>query len=308
MSKTILITGGTGLIGRHLSRALLEQGNEVLILTRTLPFGKWKKDESSKTTLWGWEHHRMPEEAVLQADAVVHLAGANIFDTRWDKAGKKRIVESREWPSKALARILRKHGKKLQVYVSASGVGYYGGTTSQEIFPETAPPAKDFLGQTCHRWEAAADEVGQLNIRTVKLRTSVVLAKEGGALAKMLPTFRIGLGAPLGKGNQYFPWIHIDDLINIYLRALESEEIEGAYNASVQDHTTSKTFGESLAKVLHRPYFLPAIPASLLHLVLGERAVLLLEGSRVSNEKIKTTGFTFQHENLTQALNHLLLQ
>ncbi len=307
MSKTLLITGGTGLVGRHLAKAALNRGYSVVVLTRRLPFGKWKTSpEHKQLSYCGWTYLRMPEQAVLKADAAVHLAGANIFTRRWTSRRKKLILESRVQPSLALASILRKQGKKLSAYVSASAVGYYGTLTSEEVFGESQPPGRDFTGQTGFQWERAADEVAALGVRTVKLRTGIVLASDGGALAKMLPIFRLGLGAPLGTGRQYFPWIHVEDLVNMYLMALESEELEGAYNAAVQSDTTSKSFSASLAKVLGKPYFMPTIPGFVLRSILGERSKLLLEGSRVSDEKIRAAGFVFRWRELELALADLL--
>ena len=303
-AKTILITGGRGLVGRHLAKALEAKGYRVAVLTRSLAPGR--REERAGRFFYGWTHEQMPEEAVLEADAVVHLAGANIFDRRWTPARKQLIIASRVKPSLQLAEILRRRGKKLEAYVSASAVGYYGMITSEEIFTEEHPPADDFTGLTGRLWEEAADEVARLGIRTVKLRTGIALAQDGGALRKMLPAFRLGLGAPIGSGRQYFPWIHIRDLTGMYLLALESEGLEGAYNAAVQSDTTSRLFGAVLAKVLRRPYFMPAIPGSLLHLILGERAQLLLEGSRVSAEKIKKAGFVFDFEELSLGLEDLI--
>ncbi len=340
MVKQVLITGGRGLVGRHLCKALLQRGYAVSVLTRSLSFGCAQDTPfgcaqdrpfgcaqdrpfgcvdqqrlnnitdyapDNHLTLWGWTPQQIPEEAVLQADAIIHLAGANIFAKRWTSARKKRIIESRVLPSKGIAAILRKHGKKLHAYISASAVGYYGTLTCEKIFCESDPPGHDFTGQTAVQWEKAADEVARLGIRTVKLRTGIVLAKDGGALAKMLPAFRLGLGSPLGSGKQYFPWVHIDDLVNMYLHALEEEHLHGAYNAALQSNTTSLSFGKSLAQCLNRPYFMPAIPAKLLQIALGkERAQLLLEGSRISDEKIRKSGYSFMYENLTNALKNLL--
>ncbi len=307
MSKTLLITGGTGLVGRHLAKAALFKGYSVVVLTRRLPFGKWETSpEHQKLSYCGWTYLRMPEQAVLKADAVVHLAGANIFEKRWTSRRKGLILESRVQPSLALVSVLRKHGKRLSAYVSASAVGYYGMGSSEKIFSESHPPARDFTGQTSFQWERAADAVAALGVRTVKLRTGVVLASDGGALAKMLPVFRLGLGAPLGTGRQYFPWIHIEDLVEMYFMALENEHLEGAYNAAVQSDTTSKSFGASLAKVLRRPYFMPAVPGPVLRLALGERSSLLLEGVRVSDEKIRSAGFSFRWRELEPALADLL--
>jgi len=175
-----------------------------------------------------------------------------------------------------------------------------------KIFRESDEHANDFLGETCYYWEKAADSFKNIAERIVKIRIGVVLAAEGGALKKMLLPFKLGFGSPLGSGKQFFPWIHIDDLVNIFIFALENENINGSYNAVADEQLTNREFGSVLAKTLGKPYFMPPVPAFLLKLIFGETASVILEGSAVANEKIKSAGFKFQFSKLEDALQNIL--
>lgn len=302
MKKNVLITGGTGFVGRHLAKLLIEKGFSVSILSRNL------KQNSGDMYYFRWDvaNQYIDEKAVLKADYVVHLAGEGIAEKRWTVKRKKAIVESREKSAKIIYDVLKRNNKKLEAFVSASGVGIYGAVNGPEICTENTVPVNDFLGLTCQKWESAADMIDILGIRTVKIRTGLVLGKEDGFLKKLAPLFKLKLGSALGSGKQYMPWIHIDDLCAIYLESIRNAEIYGAYNAAINDNTTNESFSKILAKIYGYSMWLPAVPGFLMKIALGEMAQILLTGRRVSSAKIEKTGFQFQYKDLEQALRSCL--
>lgn len=300
MSK-VVITGGTGLVGKALTLLLRSRGYDVVVLTRNK-----EKSNQSSYSYWDVVNGIIDKELILSADYLVHLAGEGIADGRWTASRKNTILESRINPLALIYTIIAEHPHQLKAIVSASGVGYYGAITSEKVFTETDKPATDFLGKTCEQWEHAVDMFNQLNIRTVKLRTGIVLAKEGGALPKMLLPFNYGFGSALGSGKQFMPWISLTDLCNMYLFAIENKQLQGVYNAAIEDETTNASFSDAIAKGLNKKIWLPNVPAFFLTLFLGEMAKLVLEGSRVSNKKIKDAGFVFNNVDLNTTLNKLL--
>jgi hypothetical protein len=198
--------------------------------------------------------------------------------------------------------VLEKHSKKLDAFISASAVGIYGAYNGEEICTETTPPANDFLGRTCQIWEAAADTVGALGIRTVKIRTGLVLGENDGLLAKLVPIFKWKLGAAIGSGKQYMPWVHIDDLCNAYYESIKNENVHGAYNVAIEDDTTNAIFSKVLASIYGYKLFLPNVPAFVIKLLLGEMSKIVLTGRRISSNKLKKTNFEFKVRNLEEAL------
>ncbi|MGA9637011.1 TIGR01777 family oxidoreductase [Flavobacterium sp.] len=297
MKKNILITGGTGFVGQNLARLLIEKGFSVSILSRT----KKSNQESLFYYCWDIEKGTMDEEAVLYADCIIHLAGENIAGKRWTKARKKAILDSRVVPVKLIKAVLKKYNKKLDAFITASGIGIYGAYNSSQVNIEDSPLANDFLGTVCQQWEAVADEVLPFATRIVKVRTGLVLGN-GGFLNKLLPLFQWKLGSVIGSGNQYMPWIHIDDLCAIYLEAVTNEQMNGAYNAAIQDNTTNRVFSKTLAKVVGYKIWLPPVPAFLIRMFLGELAVIILAGQKVSSAKIEQLGFQFQYTDLEATL------
>lgn len=299
--ETVLITGGSGLIGKHLSKKLGEKGYKVTLLSR-------KKDNSFNFPVYSWdpEKNLIDTEAVQSADYIIHLAGAGIGDKRWSEKRKKLITESRIKTGELIFKKVRDTGTKLKAFISASGISYYGTTTSEKIFRETDPPAEDFLANVCLHWEQMADRFEEYGIRTVKLRTGIVLAEKGGTLGRMITPVKLGIGSPLGSGRQYLPWIHIEDLCDIYIRAIEDSNMSGVYNAVTPQHTTNRNFMELLAKVLGKPFFAPSVPSFLMRLLFGEMSEILLNGSRISSEKIISSGYTFIFPDLRNALKNLL--
>ena len=302
MRKNILITGGTGFVGRHLTKLLVANGFSVSIMSRT----KKVNTENIFYYTWNVEKQTMEEEAVQKADYIIHLAGANIAGKPWTDQRKNEIVSSREQAAQLIYDTLQKTNTELEAFVSASAVGIYGAMNGQAICHEDMQPANDFLGLTCQKWEAAADAFEKLGIRTVKIRTGLVMGENDGFLKKLAPVFKFKLGAALGSGKQYMPWIHIDDLCRIYLEAIQNPEMRGAYNAAVSDDTTNESFSKVLAKVYGYKLWLPNVPSFLIKLVLGELSKLLLTGRRVSDAKIKKLGFQFKHTNLEATLKDCL--
>ena len=298
MKKNILITGGTGFIGQHLTNLLIENNYSVSILSRS---SKQNKVDISYF-VWDIDKHFIDEQAVINADYIIHLAGEGIADQRWTSRRKKAIVDSREKSIQLIYAVLKKHNKKLEAFVSASGIGIYGAVNGPKVCIESTRVADDFLGSTCQKWEAAADTIESLGIRTVKIRTGLVFGKDEGFLKKLTPIFKYKLGAALGSGKQYMPWIHIDDLCSIYLAALQKTEMSGAYNAAINDHTNNEIFSKTLARIYGYKLWLPNVPAFLIRLALGEMALIILKGRRVSSHKIEETGFQFKYNKLEVAL------
>lgn len=302
MKKNVLISGGSGFIGSHLTGLLIAKGYSVSILSRS------EKQNKGDIFYYKWDvaNQTIDESAVLNADYIIHLAGENIAEKRWTAKRKAAIIDSREKSTQLLYSVLKKNNKKLDAFISASAVGIYGAINGEEICLENTPPANDFLGYTCQKWEGALDFIENLNIRTVKIRTGLVLGKNDGFLKKLIPLFKFRLGSALGSGKQYMPWIHVDDLCNIYLQAVLNPNMEGAYNAAVNDNTTNTIFSKTLARIFGYSIWLPNVPAFVLKLVMGEMAVIVLTGRRVSSDKIEETGFQFKFKNLEEALKDCL--
>lgn len=298
---TVLITGGTGLVGRHLCKRLQEKGYDVTILSRTS-----KKEAAIPTYTWDLDKKEIEKEAIDTANYIIHLAGVNIGDKRWTAKRKQLIIDSRIKTGQLIFSKIKEQSKDLQTFISASAIGYYGTITSDKIFTETDQPANDFLGNICGKWEQITDRFKDLGIRTVKIRTGVVLTRQGGALSKMITPVKMGIGSAIGTGSQYLPWIHIDDLCGIYIKAVEDTQMDGAYNAVAPDHKTNKEFTRTLARVLKKPFWFPNVPAITMKLMFGKMSEILLKGSRVSADKIKSTGYNFLFPDLENAMTHLI--
>ena len=286
----ILITGGTGLIGNKLTQLLIENNHEVVILSR----------EPSKKNEFKWDisEGSIDEKALINVDYIIHLAGAGIADERWTTKRKKILIDSRVESANLLYEKVKKLQIPLKGFISASGIGYYGAVTTEEIFEETAKAGHDFLAEICLKWEAAAMQFAEEQIPVTILRTGVVLSSTGGALEKM----RTPVVTPLGSGKQYLPWIQIDDLCEMYLKVVENS-ITGIYNAVAPEHHTSYSFSKELAKSIQKPFVGIPVPSFLLKIMFGEMAIILLEGSRISAKKVEKSGFSFRFETLKKALN-----
>ena len=302
MAKTILLTGGTGFIGNYLTKVLIANGFSVSVLSRN------NRKNTDTVTYYKWDlvKNYIDENAILKADYIIHLAGEGIVEKRWTEKRKKDILESRIQPIELIHSVLQKHNKSLEAFVSASAVGIYGAITDDEICTEDTRPENDFLGTTCQQWEAAADQIESLGIRTVKIRTGIVLGRNEGFLKKMNPTFKMCFGTIIGSCEQYLPWIHIEDLSQIYLKAITDSEMSGPYNAAVTDNTTNKSLSKTLAQLYGYKIWLPKIPPFILKIAMGEMSLAILEGRRVSSEKIRKTGFKFEYTDLKTALSNCL--
>lgn len=299
MKDIILITGAGGLIARELAKKL-ENEYSVRFLTR-------KKKNSSEFE-WNIKEKTIDDTAFEGVSHIIHLAGANISEKRWTDERKKELISSRVDSANLIVKTLQEKKIKLKSFISASGINYYGTKTTDTIFTENDGPGNDFLSEVVVLWERAADQFKDQNLaeRVVKIRTAVVLSEKDGALKKMLPTIKMGIGSALGSGKQYMPWIHIDDICSIYEFALKNPDVDGAFNAVSPQHTTNENLTKKIAEVLKKPLFMPNVPGFVLKLIFGELADALLEGSRASAEKIQKAGFQFKFPDLKNALENLL--
>lgn len=298
MKQNVLVTGGTGFVGKYLTKMLLDNGYSVSILSR----GAKMSTEDITYYSWDVSANSIEEAAVLNADYIIHLAGEDIAEKRWTEKRKAEILDSRTQSAQLIYGVLKKHNKKVDAFISASGIGIYGAINGEGICTENTLPANDFVGMVCQEWEKSADLIEGLGIRTVKIRTGLVLGRDGGFLKKLAPIFKYGLGSILGSGQQYMPWIHLYDLCSMYLEAIDNPAMSGAYNATINDSTTNASFSRALAKQFGYSIWLPKVPVFLIRLGMGEMANIVLTGRRVSSDKIKRLGFRFQYTNLDNAL------
>ncbi len=293
--KVVLITGASGLVGKSLTRLLKETGYEVRMLTTRRAL-----TEREGYFYWNPATLELDAKALEGVDVIVHLAGSSIGAGRWTKRRKQEIEESRTGSTTLLVDKVKELKIELKAFVSASATGYYGSSTSETIFDEYSPAGNDFLAQICVAWEKAADRFQQEGIRTVKLRTGVVLAKGAPALEKMLLPVKLGIGGPLGNGRQFMPWIYIGDLCHMYLRAIEDESMSGAWNAVAPQHISNRQLMKSLAHKLRKPFFFPPVPSFLLRMLLGEMAIIITDGSRVTPRRFNAAGFKYEVETIDE--------
>ncbi len=296
----IVIAGGSGLVGSCLSRLLIEAGHNVIILSRTP-----RSDKDVDYVQWSGTDSREIASCIAGVDAIVNLAGANIGAKPWKEPRKELIRSSRIQTGHTLAKAVKEAKSPPQVFVQASAVGYYGSLYGPEALSEELPPGHDFLASVCVDWEASTQDLVHHGVRHVIARLGIVLAKEGGALPRMLPPFRLGLGGPLGDGKQPFPWIHLHDAALAMLFALEREEVAGAFNITAPASDNNAEFSKALAAVLHRPLFI-GIPSFVVRTMFGEMADLLLYGQNASSQKLQAAGFEHQFPQVRLALADLL--
>lgn len=304
--ETVLITGGTGMIGSELGQALLQKGYRVIILSRDAD--KNKSQEGFEYAAWDIDRQTIDKDAIAAADHIVHLAGAGVADKRWTKKRKQEIVDSRVKSGELLVKALKEYPNHIKTLVSASAIGWYGPdpvVPNPRPFTEEAPAYTDFLGQTCRQWEAALEPVTALGKRLVKLRTGIVLSRQGGALAAFKKPLRFGMATILGNGKQVISWIHIDDLVALYIAAIANGQMHGAYNAVSPNPVTNKELVKGLARAKNR-FFIPVyVPSFVLKMVLGEMSIEVLKSATISSNKVEATGFTFQYRNIDLALKHV---
>ncbi len=300
----VLIAGGTGFIGSRLCESLLRDGQSIIILTRN-PHREKRSTADMQYVYWDPSKVGELKSVIEQADAVVNLAGTSIGTKRWTAARKKEILDSRIVSTGALVSAIAAADKKPSVMVSTSAIGIYD-HTKEAVYHESSELGNDFLAEVCKTWEREARKVERTSVRLSIIRFGIVLGRLDGALKQMLLPFKLFAGGPLGSGQQWMQWIHLDDAVGIIRFALENENVSGVLNATSPNQVTNKEFSKVLGEVLRRPAFLPA-PAFALRLMFGEMAdVLLLNGQIVLPERTLELGYRFQYPDLEPALRNIL--
>ena len=299
----VTVTGATGLIGTRLVAALARRGDEVTVLSREPARARERLGSGIQAERWDPLHEPAPASALAGRDGVIHLAGEPVAQ-RWSAAAKERIRTSRESGTANLVAGLRSAEPLPRVLASASAVGYYGPRGEEEV-PESTPPGEGFLADVCVAWERAAQAASELGVRVAVVRTGVVLDPAGGALAKMLPPFRAGAGGPVAGGKQWMPWIHADDLVSLYLAALDRAEWSGPLNGSAPQPVTNRDFSKALGRALHRPAVAP-VPRLALKALYGEMEQIVTTGQRAVPIRPLALGFAFAHPELDEALRSAL--
>jgi uncharacterized protein len=300
MKKTYLITGSTGLIGTHIVAAVTARGDEFIALS-TNPDKARKILPQAKKIVKLDEMLSLRDENI---DVVINLAGANLGGKRWNDKSKKEFYDSRIDTTRGLVELMSWMKNKPGAFISASGVDYYGDSGDADVY-ENAPHGDGFLAKLCLDWENEALKAEKAGVRTVILRTGFVLAKSSEAVDKLIMPIKLFVGGPLGGGRQYVSWIHIDDLVGMYLMAVDNPEMRGVYNAATPNPERSKDFGRIAAKILKRPYIFP-VPGVMIKLLVGEMAVVVLEGRRALPKKIMDAGYEFKFTNAEDAWGEVL--
>lgn len=299
--ENVLITGGSGTIGMALSELLVNNGFVVRHLSRSA-----KKDARFPTFQWNPQENEMDADALMGIDHIIHLAGAGVGDQRWTSSRKEVILDSRIATANLLYEQVKSANIQLKSFISASGISYYGSETTDNIYQENDEAGDDFLAEVSVKWEAAAEQFNDCTDRVIKVRTGVVLSPTGGAMEKLIKPIKMGIGSPLGTGKQYVPWIHLNDIAGIYLHLLQNSSIHGAINAVANQHVTNAELTQAIAKQFNKKLWAPKVPAFMLKLLFGEMAIIILEGSRIDNQKIRDLGYAFAFEKLEPALADLL--
>jgi uncharacterized protein (TIGR01777 family) len=303
--KTVLITGGTGMVGKSLTQMLMAKGYNVIVLTRKMPTKGI--NGNIQFSLWDVDKQTIDVESLQKADYIIHLAGAGVVDKKWDNAYKNEIVNSRINSSALLIKALQNNSNKVKAIVSASAIGWYGEDKTPAIpFVETDKSNNGFLGETCRLWEQSLLPATVLGIRVVKYRIGIVLSNDGGALAEFKKPLKFGVAAILGSGKQIISWVHIEDLCRLFIYAIENENIEGSYNAVAPNPVSNKQLMLALAKIMKNNFYIPLhVPIFILKILLGEKSIEILKSTTVSCAKIENTGFHFLYPSIKIALLHL---
>lgn len=299
VKKTVLITGANGMLAKQLAKHL-QDSYSIRFLTR--------KKTSSNEYEWNIREKYIDPNAFNDVDIIIHLAGSSIAEKRWTKKRKQLILSSRIDSSNLILEELKKNKKSLDLFISASAIGIYGTVSTDTIFDERSENGSDFLSDVCVKWEDSAHAFSLSNKaeRLAIIRIGVILAKNDGALKKMSTPIKYGIGAVIGNGNQYVPWIHIDDLCSIFKFTIENKQISGAYNAVAPEHITNYELTKEIGKKLNRRILLPNIPKFIMKLIFGQMSSILLFGSRVSSNKLIQSGFSFKYKKLKHALSKVL--
>jgi uncharacterized protein len=302
---TVMITGGTGMIGSALTKSLVEKGYQVIILTRNSS-GK-KKTENLSYSEWDPEKGTYNAQDFASADAIIHLAGANVAEKRWTDERKKEIIDSRVKSGELIIKALTEVPNKVSTILSASAIGYYGADKIPAVpFTEGTPPYDDFLGQTVNEWEASLAPVTGMGKRLVIFRTGIVLSREGGAFREFEKPLHFGVASILGSGKQVISWIHIDDMVRLYIAALEDEGWKGIYNAVAPVPVTNRELVLSMARQKNKVFLPVPVPSIVLKTLLGEMSIEVLKSSTVSSAKVEQKGFIFLHPTIDKAIAALL--
>lgn len=296
----VLVTGASGFVGRRVVSQLLARKHEVVVLTRNLAKAAVILGSECKYELWINTNELPPASAFEGVDAVINLMGENIGGKKWDEAQKKKIYDSRIDSTRLIVDAMKSLPKKPRTLVNASAIGIYG-NRGDEVIDENATQGNDFLAGVCRDWETEANKALDFKMRVVLMRTGVVLGKGGGALQKMLPVFKLGLGGRLGSGKQYMSWIHVDDLAAMYVQAVEDQTMSGAYNAVSPYPATNAEFTKALGKKLGRPTIFPA-PEFAIRKALGEMSTIVLDGQKVVPSRFKEKKFQFKSATLEKTL------
>ena len=299
MAKKILVTGGTGLVGNMLTKKLQDQGYEVSIMTRSP-----EKVKNLKAFYWDIKKQEIDEKCLDGIDTIIHLAGENIADGRWTDERKKVLVSSRTESIGLIYDLMKRKEHQVKTVLSASAVGFYG-DRGEEILDETSKPGTGFLAYCCEEWEKAVEQGTELGLRVVKFRIGLLLTPKGGVLDIFKLMVKSFTATKLGSGEQWFPWIHSDDLIGMFLWAVENEDAKGVYNATAPNPDRNKEFTKTLSDVLHRPFWPFAIPKAMFKLLMGEKSELVLMSTHTKPDKIIKAGYTFKFLSLKSALEDL---
>jgi uncharacterized protein (TIGR01777 family) len=297
MAKRILITGATGLIGKKLIDQLLKKGHQINILSRSD-----KSLTGVKVFRWNIEKNEIDINAFDDIDTVIHLAGEGIADKRWSEKRKQQIIDSRVKSTNLLYSTIEKNNLPVKTFISASAVGFYG-NRGEEILTEESTKGNDFLAKCCFLWEQAVNKGIDLGLRVVKIRIGVILSKDGGALPSLEKPIKLFVGAPLGTGKQWVPWIHVDDIIGIFDHAVDNNLMYGTYNASAPYPITNATLTKAVAKQLKRPAWFFNVPELAIKTILGEMSAVVLNSTNTSSQKLLNIGYHFQFINLDDALS-----
>ncbi len=305
MKQTLLITGGTGLVGKALTRALVKKGYKVIILTRNTR--DQERQAHVQFAAWDVSKQEIDKAALQEADYIIHLAGAGVVEKKWTTAYKKEIQESRTESSRLIIDGLKNNENKVKAIISASAIGWYGADTEPvKPFSENDAADDSFLGQTCKLWEAGIEPVTSLGKRLVKFRIGIVLSNDGGALVEFKKPLRFGVAAILGNGKQMVSWIHMDDLCNLFIAGIENENLSGSYNAVAPNPVSNKALTLTLAKAMKGKLYIPMqVPAFVLKIMMGQRSIEVLKSTTVSCKKIQDAGFEFGFKTIEAALENL---
>lgn len=299
MKNQILITGATGMVGKKLINALHNNGHKVSVLTR-----KATNIKNATVYIWDVYNQKIDPNCLQGIDTIIHLAGENIAEKKWTKERKQQIIDSRVMSTQLLHKTIKETQSPVKTFISASAIGYYG-NRGDEILTEESGTSTGFLARCCKLWEDAVDEGASADLRIVKFRIGFVLGKSEGGLAALERPIRYFVGAPLGSGKQWTPWVHVDDIVNMFISAVENPSYQGTYNACAPFPVTNETLTKAIAKTINRPVWPIHVPEKVLEMILGKMSILPLISTNTSAQKLLDAGFQFKYTHLEDALNDI---